>query len=392
MQLSEQLIYCTTKIINIIDETKIATGTGFFMNFNENLEKGTCQPVIITNKHVVKDAKKIIFSVCRADENNNPLDQQKFTIILDEFKIINHPDNDVDLCAIPIASLDSYSQEYKVRLYRGKLGTDLIINEDEVKDCSAMEDIIMIGYPNGLEDSYNNKPIIRKGITSTHLKFDYNGKKEFLIDMACFPGSSGSPIFFCNESSYTQGNTTFFGSRCKLLGLLYGGPQHTSTGSVVFENIPTNPKASSPSKTPSTTPSKTPSTTPSKTPIPTPTVTPPTTPPTTPPGKEYIYEYKKIVNGTCSDWSDDWSKWSITPKYSTDTQKVQKRTEVTGYKTTTEKRLVGTRTKTVLDTTKPIYKDERYYVGTVKKDYCKEYGYVLANTGEYRNEYSSWSS
>ena len=147
--------------------------------------------------------------------------------------------------------------------------------------------------------------------------------------------------------------------------------------------IPTNPKASSPSKTPSTTPSKTP--------IPTPTVTPPTTPPTTPPGKEYIYEYKKIVNGTCSDWSDDWSKWSITPKYSTDTQKVQKRTEVTGYKTTTEKRLVGTRTKTVLDTTKPIYKDERYYVGTVKKDYCKEYGYVLANTGEYRNEYSSWS-
>ena len=242
MQLSEQLIYCTTKIINIIDETKIATGTGFFMNFNENLEKGTCQPVIITNKHVVKDAKKIIFSVCRADENNNPLDQQKFTITLDEFKIINHPDNDVDLCAIPIASLDSYSQEYKVRLYRGKLGTDLIINEDEVKDCSAMEDIIMIGYPNGLEDSYNNKPIIRKGITSTHLKFDYNGKKEFLIDMACFPGSSGSPIFFCNESSYTQGNATFFGSRCKLLGLLYGGPQHTSTGSVVFENIPTNPK------------------------------------------------------------------------------------------------------------------------------------------------------
>ena len=178
MQLSEQLIYCTTKIINIIDETKIATGTGFFMNFNENLEKGTCQPVIITNKHVVKDAKKIIFSVCRADENNNPLDQQKFTITLDEFKIINHPDNDVDLCAIPIASLDSYSQEYKVRLYRGKLGTDLIINEDEVKDCSAMEDIIMIGYPNGLEDSYNNKPIIRKGITSTTYGYLKNPKDK----------------------------------------------------------------------------------------------------------------------------------------------------------------------------------------------------------------------
>ena len=41
MQLSEQLIYCTTKIINIIDETKIATGTGFFMNFNENIESNS---------------------------------------------------------------------------------------------------------------------------------------------------------------------------------------------------------------------------------------------------------------------------------------------------------------------------------------------------------------
>ncbi len=39
MNLSEQLTYCTTKITSVIDENQIATGTGFFMNFNENLEK-----------------------------------------------------------------------------------------------------------------------------------------------------------------------------------------------------------------------------------------------------------------------------------------------------------------------------------------------------------------
>ena len=53
----------------------------------------------------------------------------------------------------------------------------------------------MIGYPIGLIDEYNNKPIVRKGITATTYNIDYNGKKEFLIDIACFPGSSGSPIF-----------------------------------------------------------------------------------------------------------------------------------------------------------------------------------------------------
>lgn len=154
--------------------------------------------------------------------------------------------------------------------------------------------------------------------------------------------------------------------------------------------IPTNSRAATPSKSPSKSPSKTPSKTPSTTPD-EPEVTPPSETPTPPPGKEYIYEYKKIVNGTCSDWSSNWSKWTIDPKYSTATQKVQQKTEVSGYKTSTERRLVGTKTKTVLDTTKPIYKDERYYVGTVKKDYCKQYGYVLSDTGQYRTEYSAWS-
>ena len=243
MSLSEQLIYCTTKIISVLDEKTISTGTGFFMNFNIDVEKDTYQPVIITNKHVVADAKKIIFSICKADDNNKPLDTERFTITLDSFRIINHPSDDVDLCAIPIADLDSFTNQNKVKLCRGNFGTDLLISNKEIKECSAMEDIIMIGYPNGLEDTYNNKPIIRKGITSTHMKFNYNGKKEFLIDMACFPGSSGSPIFFCNESSYTVGNNVIIGSRCRLLGLLYAGPQHKGVGTIVFENIPTNPKA-----------------------------------------------------------------------------------------------------------------------------------------------------
>ena len=242
MSLSEQLIYCTTKITSTLEDGQNITGTGFFMNFNVDLENNTYQPVIITNKHVVANAKKITFSICNGDENNKPLDKEKATISLESFRIINHPADDVELCAIPIAGVEMLVNQNNINLFRGKFGTDLIITQEEINKSSAMEDIIMIGYPNGLEDSYNNKPIIRKGITSTHMKYDYNGKKEFLIDMACFPGSSGSPIFICNESSYSIGGEVFLGSRCRLLGLLYGGPQHIGEGQIVFQNIPTNPK------------------------------------------------------------------------------------------------------------------------------------------------------
>lgn len=243
MRMSEKLIYCTTKITTVIDGGGSATGSGFFMDFNADLENGTCQSVIITNKHVVEGAKKIIFSVCRATEENEPLDRERFTITLSDFKIIGHPDPDVDLCAISTATMENLVRQENVNLFKARLSTDLIPTDREISESSVMEDIVMIGYPNGLEDSYNNKPIIRKGIISTHMKFDYNGKKEFLVDMACFPGSSGSPIFFCDAKSYISGDSVVFGSRCRLLGVLYAGPQHTSTGSIVFENISTNPKA-----------------------------------------------------------------------------------------------------------------------------------------------------
>ena len=243
MKLSEKLIYCTTKIISTLNDNTYAIGTGFFMDFNIDNNKGTSQPVIITNKHVVKNAKEIAFSLCKSTEDNIPLDKEKFTITLSKFKIIEHPDDDVDLCAISIGHAKSLIQEHKVHLFPVSFGTDLIITENEINNCSAMEDVIMIGYPNGIEDTCNNKPIIRKGITSTHMKYDYKDKKEFLIDMACFPGSSGSPIFFCNETSYTNGNGVIIGSRCRLLGILYAGPQYTSKGQIIFENISTNPKA-----------------------------------------------------------------------------------------------------------------------------------------------------
>ena len=59
-----------------------------------------------------------------------------------------------------------------------------------------VEDVLMIGYPNGLWDTTHNMPIIRRGTIATDIKLDYNEKKEFVIDAACFPGSSGSPVLF----------------------------------------------------------------------------------------------------------------------------------------------------------------------------------------------------
>jgi len=101
----------------------------------------------------------------------------------------------------------------------------------------------MVGYPIGLWDENNNLPIFRRGVTATHPSIDFKGKKEFLIDVAAFPGSSGSPILLLNESGIyhdKKQKANVVGQRIVFLGVLYAGPQMTAEGEIVVRDIPTH--------------------------------------------------------------------------------------------------------------------------------------------------------
>lgn len=131
------------------------------------------------------------------------------------------------------------------------LDETLIPTEQELADLMALEDVLMIGYPNGIWDSTNNMPIFRRGATATHPKLNYEGRKEFVIDAACFPGSSGSPVFLYNEGAWsTRQGANIGGTRIKLLGVLFAGPQYTASGEIRIVNVPTQQRALAFSKIP----------------------------------------------------------------------------------------------------------------------------------------------
>jgi len=242
---SEQITYSTIRIECEYDDG-VGTGTGFFFRFLHDAATGNHVPVVITNKHVIEGAKrgKLIFT--KADTNNQPLDTQHFQVYFDNFESLwrKHPDIDVDLCAMPIAPFLTEAGKRGEKLFYISLDPSLIPNKQQIEDLSALEEILMVGYPNGIWDSVNNKPILRKGITATHPNFDYNGKKELMIDAACFPGSSGSPVFIFNEGGYRdkKGTMHLGASRIILLGVLFAGPQHTAQGDIEIINIPTGQK------------------------------------------------------------------------------------------------------------------------------------------------------
>lgn len=242
LSISEKLSYSTIRIECTFSNGEIGTGTGFFFNFLENKETGECVPVIVTNKHVVEGAVKGKFIFTKADEKGEPLDSEHIPINFDNFEKhwVFHDSPDVDLCALPIAQILNQLGKENQKIFFIPLNKDLIPNSHIIEDTTALEEILMIGYPNGIWDTYNNKPILRRGITATHPKFDYCGRKEIMIDAACFPGSSGSPVFILNEGSFQTKNIGLSaGDRIIFLGILYAGPQHNAQGQIEIIDVPT---------------------------------------------------------------------------------------------------------------------------------------------------------
>ena len=240
LSIVEQLCYSTTRIETKDTENNDYSGTGFF--FNYQIDENNIVPLIVTNKHVVRGMVTGCFRLTKADASGNPIHKEHFQIQIDQFEQqwIFHPDGDVDLCVFPLAPIIHAAETKGESLFYRTFNESLIPTADELKTLDAVEDIMMIGYPNGLWDSVNNMPLVRKGITATDVKFDYNGKKEFVIDAACFPGSSGSPVLICNVGGYhdKQGNLNWGSSRIFLLGVLYAGPQLTVNGEIQVVTIP----------------------------------------------------------------------------------------------------------------------------------------------------------
>jgi hypothetical protein len=250
LHISEQLAYSTVRIECLEKDGQTSTGTGFFYEF-EIEEK--FYPALVTNKHVISNATEGRFILHTADENGNPIPDTNVAINISNFERcwVSHPDKSVDLCIMPTTVLLNEVSNIRHNPFLISFGKEHLLLPEELTSISAMEDIVMVGYPNGIWDSKNNMPIFRRGITATHPFLDYEGRKEFLIDAACFPGSSGSPIFMLNMGSYSiMTGGLILGSRFKFIGILYAGPQHTAAGDVIIVDVPTTQKAITVSRIP----------------------------------------------------------------------------------------------------------------------------------------------
>jgi hypothetical protein len=239
---SEKLMYATARIVGPLaaDSSRARVGTGFFYNFPSANDQSL--PALVTNKHVIAGVTHTDFLVHIAPtpSNKKPTDNHTLRAPIDQW--VPHPDANVDLCALPIQPTASALSARGTHPFYVPLSSALIPSQQQLEGLDAVEDILMVGYPNGLWDAKNNYPLIRRGITASHpaIDFDVEGVATTVVDIACFVGSSGSPVFAYNSGAFLDKKGHFtVGGRLMFLGVLFSAPFVETDGKIVIKQIPT---------------------------------------------------------------------------------------------------------------------------------------------------------
>lgn len=231
ISISEQMMFTTVRLT-----AGSSCGTGFFYNF---IYGDKYVPTIITNKHVVNNnpIEMVSFALHLMSEEGEPIENKNITLSTEWHFHSTH-----DLCFCYINSvLDKVREITGKSVFYIPITDSIIPSVEQLNDLSAIEEIVMIGYPIGLWDETNNFPIFRKGYTASHPAYDFNRKGIGLLDIAAFPGSSGSPVFILNENSYSdkKGNIFMNSNRIYFLGIQFAVPVYNAKGNIGVENIPT---------------------------------------------------------------------------------------------------------------------------------------------------------
>ncbi len=188
--IAEKMLLATRPIRN---EWTGVRGTCFALDVGE---RGRRYPFLASNIHITGKMQECSVWFCR-----NGMPSVRYLIPASSW--VPHPSEDLAIAPLEPILRNLRSKGISILLPTIPI-RDITTNTEMGGRFDAYEEVLFIGYPQGTHQS-GEVPVLRTGITSTPPYLDFEGKSRFLIDASVFPGSSGSPLFILDSSSFSRG-------------------------------------------------------------------------------------------------------------------------------------------------------------------------------------------
>ncbi len=196
--------------IGVLDsnQKKHWIGTGFvFAYFKEQTSenKKKYSFYIVTNKHVIRNQKQIIFRF--SADNNGPAKDFPVQLIRNMQQVwTGHPDPNIDVAVINFNITNVKNHGTKIGFFRSD---SQVMHSQKMKENGIYEggSVFAMGYPMGLVNVDRQYVIVRNGSIARIRDMYDKLSRDFIVDAFVFPGNSGGPVLSKPEGIGIKGTT-----------------------------------------------------------------------------------------------------------------------------------------------------------------------------------------
>jgi len=179
-------------------------GSGFFVK--RDIRNGEGFIFLVTNKHVIggdrteRDSVDKIWVWLNVDKGGKTV-AGRYEYSGVTRCTVEHPNEDVDVLAIDVTTLIQGLPNHRVKwTYYEQFANSRVLRDE---DITQGEEVMIVGYPAGLQQGQTAHPLVRQGIIASRIgertAVPQQGASPkllpaFYIDGGIVPGSSGSPV------------------------------------------------------------------------------------------------------------------------------------------------------------------------------------------------------